>query len=221
MRKGLKVKKSTIATLLMVSTFAPSSWAEYNLEVTGGYENWSTGLIGGDARGLVGGIGVGYHKNKYFAGGGVVVGEYNFDKNDKTIARNDLDLVIGYKVDPQFSLFTGYRFNRTDYTSQSDATLNSKENTLGFGLGASFGIPLSKSFVVFGTAAMTGLYSYNNLDNNGQGYSVGTEAGVLYSFNRKLNIALRAKYQTSKIAKSDTDWNHSYVRFGAHLGYLF
>ena len=221
MAKGFKVKIIKISTFLLLSSFTQLSWAQYNLEVKGGYESWSTGKDGGSAQGIVGGAGIGYYKDKYFVGGGLVLGEYNFDNNDKTIARNDIDLVVGYKVDSQLSLFTGYRFNQTDYKSKADPSLNEKENTLGLGGGASFAMPVARSVIVFGTAAISGLYSYNNLENNGTGYSLGTEAGVLYSFNPKVSVALRAKYQMSSISKSTEDWKHSYVRFGAHLGYLF
>ena len=219
--QGFKLKILLLTLTLLFCVFAQSSWAAYNLEVKGGYENWKTGL-GGDASAAVGGVGVGYYKDKYFAGGGFVLGDYVLnDDDDKTISRKDLDLVIGYQVDSQWSLFTGYRFNRTNFSSINTPSLDKRENTLGLGLGASFKVSLARPIVSFGTAAISGLYSYNNFDENGTGYSVGTEGGVLYSINPKTSFALRVKYQKSVIPKDPGEWSHSYIRFGAHLGYLF
>jgi len=219
--QGFKLRILNLVIFILLSIFTHSSWAVYNLEVKGGYENWKTGL-GGDTNAVVGGVGIGYYQEKYFAGGGFVLGDYVLnDDDDKTISRKDLDLVIGYHVDSQWSLFTGYRFNRTNFSSQDTPSLNKRENTLGFGLGASFKVPLAKSMVAFGTAAISGLYSYNNFDESGTGYSAGTEGGLLYSINPKTSVAFRVKYQTSKIDYDPGEWSHSYIRFGAHLGYLF
>ena len=219
--QGFKLRSLILIVTILISISAESSLAAYNLEIKGGYESWKTGL-GGDSSAAVGGVGLGYYKDKYFAGGGFVLGDYVLnDDDDKTISRKDLDLVIGYQVDSQWSLFTGYRFNRTNFSSQDTPSLNKRENTLGFGLGASFKVPLAKSMIAFGTAAISGLYSYNNFDENGTGYSAGTEGGLLYSINPKTSVAFRVKYQTSKVSYDPGEWSHSYIRFGAHLGYLF
>jgi len=219
--QDFKLNNLILTVIILISISTQSSWAAYNLEVKGGYESWKTSLYG-NANAVVGGVGVAYYKDRYFAGGGLVLGDYALDDEDgKSISRKDLDLVLGYKLDSQWSLYSGYRFNRTNYVSNTSASLDRRENTLGLGIGASFNVVLAQSWIGFGTVSISGIYSYNNADDKGKGYSAGSEGGILYSINPKTTVAVRVKYQTNKIDYDPGEWSHSYIRFGAHLGYLF
>ena len=213
---------SVAAFLVLASPFVAAQ--QYNMELKGEYESWDTGSeFGGETSAVIGGAGLGYYQGDYYAGGGFSTGSYVLNNNsDKTIQRTDLDLVIGKKIDKQWSLFTGYRFNWLEYSLKGDASATRRENTAGVGLGASFGLPFTPRWIAFMSGVVSGLYAFNNFDESGKGFALGTEGGLLYSVNRKTSIAVRAKYQNTKISyDTNRDWTHSYIRLGAHLGYVF
>ena len=149
---------------------------QYNMEVKSEYESWNTGL-GGTGNGILGGAGVGYHSDKYFAGAGFMLGNYNLENDaDKTVQRIDFDAVVGKKIDSQWSVFTGYRFNRLNFTSKSAPSSDVRENTTGVGVGASFSLPVAPKLAIFVTGVVSGLYSYNNFDSIPDKYFVLTDS---------------------------------------------
>ena len=197
------------------------SAGQYNMELRGEFESWNTGL-GGTGNGILGGAGMGYHTDKYFTGGGFTLGNYNLETDaDKSVQRIDFDAVVGKRIDSHWSIFTGYRYNRLNFASKNTPSSDIRENTLGAGVGTSFSLPVASNWALFMTGAISGLYSYNNFDWKGKGYSVGVEGGAAFSVNEKISISIRAKYQTSNIIYDvGDDWIHSYNRVGATLAYL-
>jgi len=215
--------KKFVGLVLGISIFPATLHAQqYNIELKGEYEIWDTGLYG-EANAPLGGVGLGYYKKEYFAGGGFVLGDYSVqDDSDIEIQRIDFDFVLGKKIDEQWSVFTGYRFNRFNYSSKTDASITTRENTLGLGLGASLTVPFTPHWIGFISGVFSGVYSYNNFDDKGKGFSVGIEGGVVYSVNPRTTLAMRAKIQSTKIGYDGGDeWVHSYNRLGVNLGYLF
>jgi len=218
------IKRQINSLLLSVFFVLPLHAQQINVELRGEYEQWNMGTnLGGKASSTLAGASVGYYKDAYFAGAGFALGNYEISNDtDKEIQRTDFDLVLGKKLDDQWSVFTGYRFNRFDFTSKSNASLEKHENTLGLGIGAMFNVPFTPRIIGFVSGAINGVYSYNNFDEKGNGISVGSDVGVVYSVNPKTTIAARIKYQTTKISYDDApDWSHAYNRFGLNLGYLY
>ena len=221
--------KSILFFIVLLLNAPLVSAQKYNLELKGEYEKWATEnhtSFRENSTGVLGGIGLGYYGDEYFVGGGYILGDYQFDSDStKSLQRMDIDLVIGKKIDQQWSVFTGYRFNQFSYEKSDEPSAARKENTLGLGLGASFTVPFTPRWYTFITGVVSGIYAYNNFDETAKGYSLGLEGGVLFVVNAKTTLAMRIKTQGTSLAYDDTvqarDWNHSYVRAGVSLGYAF
>ena len=213
--------------LFLLCSLAPLEMAyskQLSVEVRGEYETWASGL-GGQASAFLAGGGIAYYLNQYYIGGGFVTGDYQIENNaNADLRRNDIDFVAGYRIDNRLSTFIGYRFNRMSYTS-SDTLANSfDENTHGLGVGVSYTQKLKPKWGAFATMALSGLYATTNYSNNlgddtGKGFSLGTEGGLFYRIQENMNIALRLKYQSTRLDYSETDWPHSYFRVGLNLDY--
>lgn len=199
---------------------------QYNAEVKAEYESWASGL-GGQATALLGGAGLSYYKDEYYFGGGFVAGNYSIeDDGGDDISRLDMDLVAGYQLQNNVSVFAGYRLNKMNMTSASGDAFSFNETTHGIGGGVTLYEPIKNDFYAFGTAALSLLltktsYKDNSSDDKGFGYSLGTEAGIMYQYNQKTTFASRLKYQTSKLDYDPAEWSHSYVRIGFDIGYSF
>ena len=197
---------------------------QLSVEARGEYETWASGL-GGQATAFLAGGGVAYYVKEYYIGGGFVTGSYQIENDTKAdLRRNDLDFVAGFRVDIRLSTFIGYRFNRMSYSSSGSFANDFNENTHGLGVGVSYTKKLKPKWGAFGTVALSGLYattdySSNLSDDTGKGFSLGTEGGLFYRLQENLNIALRLKYQSTRLDYSETDWPHSYFRVGVNLDY--
>jgi len=211
---------------LLVSLHSEAA-GRYNAEIKGEYESWRSG-IGGQSNALLYGAGLSYHQDKLFFGAGFVMGSYDMDSSTgEHLSRKDIDLIAGYQLNNTSSVFAGYRFNQINYTSISGAT-DFDENTNGLGAGLALNQVINAQWVGFGSAALSLLstktsYKDNSPSDSGTGFSLGVEAGTLYRINNESNVALRIKYQTSRINynESGVDWPHSYVRFGLSLNKSF
>ncbi len=196
----------------------------YSVEAKMEYETWSSGL-GGQATAPLAGLSVGYYKDKYFFGAGFVLGDYKIKGTSDSLSRTDLDVIAGYQLDQEWSAFMGYRFNQMEFDDDNDSSF--KENTHGIGGGVMLTQILNESWVGFATFALSGLITTaeykdsSREDNDGKGFSVNAEGGAIYRINTDLDLALRVKYQTSRLDYESSNWPHSYLRLGASLGYRF
>jgi len=216
---------ATVTSGLLCATSV--CWANhYNVDIQGEYESWRSGL-GGQSTALLAGLGVGYHGPKFFSGVGFVTGDYDTEDNsDDTLQRTDVDLVIGYRLDQRLSIFAGYRFNQMKYNSDTSGAKSFDENAHGLGGGVSFSAFIHDKWILFGSAALSFFttktqYDDDTENDSGNGYSLGTEGGVLFRMSQKTSIALRLKYQTSEVNYDNGNWPNAYQRLGLQLSQAF
>jgi len=217
--------RKLLCSTAMILPFGGNAAESISVEAKAEYETWASGL-GGQSNAPLAGLGVGYYKNDYFFGTGFVTGNYNISGTSDTVTRADLDVVAGKKLNGEWSAFVGYRLNLMAFSDKDDGT-SFDETTHGLGAGLMLSQVLNKGWVGFATFAISGLttetkYKDSSIgDDSGQGVSVNTEAGAIFRINNISDVAMRVKYQTSRLSYESAEWPHSYFRLGASFSRRF
>lgn len=221
------MQKYIVVLFIIIFTVisSPGRAASYNVEAKAEYETWRSTGLAGEASAVLSGLSFGYYENSYFGGIGFVTGDYDVDESRNKLERLDVDAVLGYRMDKQYSIIAGYRLNNITYDT---STTKSEEVVHGLGVGLVYQQHLFKDTTGFGLITGGVLYSqleYDDIDGShsedGQGFSIGTEAGVLYRITQHIDSAIRIKYQTNRLSYSDSNWSHSYFRLGFNVSYVF
>ena len=211
--------------IIFIVISLPINAASYHVEAKAEHETWRSTGLAGEASAVLFGLSFGYYENSYFSGVGFVVGDYDVDESGNELKRLDVDAVVGYRLDKQYSIIAGYRLNNVTYDTSST---KSEEAVHGLGVGLVYQQHLFKNTTGFGLITGGVLYSQLEYDDNdgshsedGQGFSMGTEAGVLYRITQHIDSAIRLKSQTNRLSYSNSNWSHSYFRLGLNLSYAF
>ena len=214
--------------LIILTLLSQPVFAQFSADVRGEYENWNSGL-GGQSSGVLAGFSLGYQTSpKYYLGGGVITGSYDTDSLAKsTLNRRDLDMVAGYFIQDQTSIYLGYRQYKIDYNNNEDNSRSFTDTTHGLGIGAATFYDLAPKWTTYGRFTISALAASANYEiggtEKGTGYSVGTELGLLLSLNRTTNLGGGIKYQSANIKyKNQADsWAHNYTRLVLSLSHGF
>ena len=110
--------------------------------------------------------------------------------DDATIKRGEFDLVFGYYIIPQMSLFIDFKTIENNW--ENDAySLRYK----GAGLGVNGYHPLNKDWLLIGSIGFMGLDIKANGDSIGDGKGSALTIGALYKINQRANFSIRLKAQ--------------------------
>jgi len=219
------MKKSLVAFILL--TINSTAWGSTSLEVRTEYESWNSGL-GGKATGLLFGAGANYRINESWnLSAGFVTGNPSIDSTDKTtVSRSDIDMGAVYSIQQKYFLFGGYRLVKLSYNNDSEPTRSFDDLMHGMGIGAGLLQTIEPQLHAFGRASVSILQStidyHTEPTNNGDGYSIGMEGGLLYLLNVKSSLVFSIKRQTNSLTyKNDNTWHNNYLRFGLSINYSF
>ena len=215
--------------LVCLSLITPIAYGETQINLRSEYEQWNAGL-GGEVDGILLGASAGQQlAGPLFYGAGLVAGKYRIDgQQQNDLYRGDLDAVVGFHLTRHISLFGGYRLVLIDYNNTDDAMLSFNDMTHGIGMGVSSQLMFGNKLLGYARLSLSGLYSnlsfsFDQADNDGLGFSAGSEVGTAYQFTQRTSIGISVKYQHSVI-RYDNDlnpWAHNYFRVGLNLNQSF
>lgn len=217
----------TISLALILAFFSVIS-AQANAAVVGSlktdYNLWQTG-IDGTAAGPSVGADVNISRERWFTGVGYTrVQLSGSGANRIDLERADMDVVAGYRFDPQIAAFLGYKKINVNYTN-STVSQSFDESINAVGGGANMAITLAPRVIGYGTVSVSYLMSqYEGLAaKEGSGVHVGQEGGLLYRVSNRLSVAAALKHQwlSVKYSASSSAWVSDLFRLGAHLVYRF
>jgi hypothetical protein len=141
--------------------------------------------------------------NRFYAGISFFGGEFRFNQppakptddglisaNSKKINRAELDLIAGYNVWSNISLFIDIKSVSNDWVGE-----NYKLQYGGLGLGVNGHYNLSSRWSLYGTFGVVSLNVQINGDNSGDGSATAIELGTGYKLTERINLALGIKGQ--------------------------
>jgi hypothetical protein len=174
------------------------------------------------------GFNVSYAVDRFYAGLNLQGGDYDFngrgpDQFNTTgrvpvsnvrVQQNDFDLLLGYYVWPQVSLFAdikavGNRWSNNGY----------EQNFSGLGLGISGYIPQSDRWTLFGSLGFIGNGKIKDSNQNvvGDGISTAVEGGAVYKLDdsNHLNMGVKFRqYAFEHLNGSKQDYSVNALFFG-------
>ena len=159
----------------------------------------------GNASGYRTGLMLGYGFEHYYSALKLGLGSDNFSgASNADQGQTDIELNVGYRLNPMLSAFIGYRNRSLDFNRTANAAnpnpLKATERLNHFGLGAAMVYPLAPSWMFkadINAYYLNSQYENASFKNSGSGYSAGLSAGILRTFKNGFNASLTSKAQAS------------------------
>ncbi|KPJ94286.1 MAG: hypothetical protein AMJ53_05550 [Gammaproteobacteria bacterium SG8_11] len=186
-----------------------------------------------------------YQYNRFYTGFNFQGGEYKFKDSapDKIIAigkvpsedvkidRGEGDILVGYYFWPQVSLFLDLKSITSEWKDDNPLTQKYATQFVGLGFGVSGYIPLSDSWMLFGSFGVVPNGTIKQIKGSysgdiGNGDSGALEFGAIYHFNRnnRLNFGLKSQWQTyefDNLARSEQKHQVGSLFIGYNYLFLF
>lgn len=176
------------------ASLQPSHWEGENL-------NGGTSF---EADGTATQLNLNIRKGNFYGGLSFQGAKYDFDNgapnkvnkttsvqdDDATIRRGEFDLVFGYYVMPQLSLFIDFK---TIENNWEDDSYSLRYKGAGFGVNGFY--PIQQGWFFIGSIGFMALDIKADGDSIGEGRGSALTAGVLYRINQRANFSIRLKAQ--------------------------
>ncbi len=200
-----------------------NSWEEEVEYNGGGSDTWDNGssLMIGPSVNL-------RFENNMFLGASYLVSTKDYESNDWVVIgdsvsfeREDLDLTVGYMINPRFGVFVGYKSIEFDATYHLPALgIDEKIGTVslkGPGIGILGNIPLSESLALYGNLAIMSLDQKISTDIGSASSDMtgaSFEIGVAFAFSESFSANVGIKSQSFS---GDDEFGDTYTETFAGL----
>lgn len=171
-----------------------------------------------------------YQNGDFYTGLNLQGGEYTFEKNtpdqvsqsgttemsNDKIEHSEVDLVFGYYLSQNFSLFVDFKTVSNTWVSN-----NHQQEFGGIGFGATGVWPINKSWIVYGSvgALSSGEIKVNG-EKVGEGKSSAVDIGALYLFSEAHRVMFGVK-RSNYVYTFDSGDEQTHSIGGVYIGYSF
>lgn len=192
-------------------------------------DNGSAGNSFNSSEGGQLGFNASFKVDRFYTGLSLQGGEYSFSgsgpdqftpagrvaTSDVNVTQSDFDLVLGYYVWPQVSLFLDFKAVGNEWNSN-----NYKQSFSGLGLGASGFMPLNPRWTLYGSLGFIGNGDIKDDDKDrvGDGSSRALELGAVYSLDSSNHINMGIKFRRYNFEYLD-DSDQDYTVNALFVGY--
>ncbi|VAW59320.1 hypothetical protein MNBD_GAMMA11-3434 [hydrothermal vent metagenome] len=174
------------------------------------------------------GLNIAYQLGKFYTGLNLQGGNYDFtgtapsqftgsgsvSVGSDRIRQTEIDLLVGYYIWPQISLFVDIKAVENKWQSN-----NYKQNFGGLGLGITGFNPLNKNWTLFGSLGfVTGDIEDGGKNRVGDGSSSALEVGVVYTLSKNNHLNFGFKFRSYDF-KSNNGEQQNYDINALFVGY--